>query len=139
MASWLVKQEPTGDGGYPFAKFLADKKTVWSGIRNYQARNNLRAMKKADAVFYYHSNQGREIVGLAEVSKEAFADPIAGPNDGDWSAVELRAIRPLDKPLSLEQIKSHPVLKNMILVKNSRLSVMPVTDAQASEILRLTT
>jgi predicted RNA-binding protein with PUA-like domain len=135
MSHWLVKQEPEGESGYPFAKLAADKKTVWSGVRNFQARNHLRAMKKGDAVFYYHSNAGREIVGLAEVIREAFPDPTA--TEGDWSAVEIKAIRALQKRISLDEIKKHPALKNMVLVKNSRLSVQPVTEQEAATILNL--
>ena len=133
--NWLVKQEPTGPKGYAFEQFRKEKKTDWTGVRNFQARNNLRAMKKGDLVFYYHSNEGKEIVGTATVSKEAFPDPTA--TEGDWSCVELKAGKPLPRPLPLTEMKVHPVLKTMALVKQSRLSVMPVTAKERDAILKL--
>ena len=122
---WLVKQEPTK---YPFEQLVKDKKTTWDGVRNYQARNNLQAMKKGDRVLYYHSNVGQEVVGLCEVSKPAFPDPTT--DDARWVAVELTAVKALKKPVTLEFIKNDPQLCDIPLVKQSRLSVMPL-DAKA--------
>lgn len=122
---WLVKQEPTK---YPFEQFVKDKKTTWDGVRNYQARNNLQAMKKGDRVLYYHSNVGQEVVGLCEVSRPAFPDPTT--DDARWVAVELTAVKALKKPVTLEFIKNDPQLCDIPLVKQSRLSVMPL-DAKA--------
>ena len=122
---WLVKQEPTK---YPFEQFVKDKKTTCDGVRNYQARNNLQAMKKGDRVLYYHSNVGQEVVGLCEVSKPAFPDPTT--DDARWVAVELTAVKALKKPVTLEFIKNDPQLCDIPLVKQSRLSVMPL-DAKA--------
>jgi predicted RNA-binding protein with PUA-like domain len=110
--------------------------TSWTGVRNFQARNNLRAMKKGDVIFFYHSNVGKEIVGLAKVTKEAYPDATA--EEGDWSAVDLAPVKPVKKPVTLEQMKSDALLKNMALVRNSRLSVTPVTEDQAKRISELT-
>src|SRR6516162_5301203 len=120
---WLVKQEPTT---YSWDQFVSDGKTEWTGVRNFQARNNLRNMKLGDRVFFYHSVNGKAIVGIARVIKEAFRDPTAA--DGDWSAVELAPEQPIAPPVTLGQIKNEPELANMVLLKNSRLSVMPVSD-----------
>jgi predicted RNA-binding protein with PUA-like domain len=129
---WLVKQEPDS---YSWEMFVKDGLTSWSGVRNFQARNNLRAMKKGDRVFYYHSNVGKEIVGIAKVSKEAYSDPSA--EEGDWSAVDIAPIKALTKAVTLEQMKSDAVLKNMALVRNSRISVTPVTEKEAARVLEL--
>ncbi len=130
---WLVKQEPST---YPWEQFVKDGSTQWDGVRNYQARNNLRLMKKGDRVLYYHSVSGKEIVGIAEVSREYFPDPTAG--SGDWSAVELKPVKALGSPLSLDAIKEDEVLSGMALVRQSRLSVMPVTDEQFRRVCELT-
>ena len=129
---WLVKQEPDS---YSWDTFVKDGSTAWTGVRNFQARNNLRAMKKGDLVFYYHSNVGKEIVGLAKVTKEAYADPTA--EEGDWSAVDIAPVKPIKKPVTLEQMKSDRGLKNMALVRNSRISVTPVTTEEAKRIAEL--
>ena len=129
---WLAKSEPES---YSWEMLVKDGSTSWTGIRNFQARNNLRAMKKGDVVFFYHSNVGKEIVGIAKVTKEAYADPTA--EDGDWSAVELTASKPVRNPVTLEQLKADPLLKNMALVRNSRISVTPVTEAEAKRISQL--
>jgi predicted RNA-binding protein with PUA-like domain len=126
---WLVKQEPDS---YSWDTFVKDGSTSWTGVRNFQARNNLRAMKKGDLVFYYHSNVGKEIVGLAKVTKEAYTDTTA--DEGDWSAVDLAPVKPVKKTVTLEQMKSDAILKNMALVRNSRISVTPVTPEQANRI-----
>lgn len=128
---WLVKQEPAA---YSFSQFQQDKKTAWTGVRNFQARNNLRAMQKGDPVLYYHSNDDRAIVGLAEVVKTAYPDPTA--TEGDWSCVDLKAVRAFPKPLSLPDIKADAKLKDIALIRQSRLSVMPITADEFAHILR---
>jgi predicted RNA-binding protein with PUA-like domain len=132
MHYWLVKQEPES---YAWSAFVKDGRTAWTGVRNFQARNNLRAMRKGDVVFYYHSGSGKEAVGLARVAKEAYADPTA--DKGDWSAVDLAPVKPLKSPVSLTAIKADPALKAMALVRNSRLSVTPVTAAEAARLFEL--
>ena len=129
---WLVKQEPDS---YSWETFVKDGSTAWTGVRNFQARNNLRAMKKGDIVFYYHSNVGKEIVGVAKVTREAYPDPTA--EEGDWSAVEISPVKAVKTPVTLEQMKADPVLKNMAIVRNSRISVTPVTEEQAEKALKL--
>jgi len=133
MNYWLVKQEPEA---YSWEAFVKDGKTAWTGVRNFAARLNLRAMKKGDLVFYYHSNTGKEIVGIARVEKEAYPDPTA--TEGDWSSVDLAAVKPLKKPINLDVLKADKVLKDMKLVKISRLSVSPVTKEEYNRILELT-
>jgi predicted RNA-binding protein with PUA-like domain len=129
---WLVKSEPSA---YSWANLSADGKTAWTGVRNYTARNNLRAMRKGDAVFFYHSMVGKEIVGIAKVVREAYPDPTA--KEGDWSAVDIAPEKPLPKPVPLDEIKRNPKLKEMALLRLSRLSVQPVTSAQFDEIGRM--
>ena len=132
MAHWLVKSEPSV---YSFDQLIKDKSTVWSGIRNYAARLHLRAMKKGDEVFFYHSNEGTDIVGIAKVVKEAYQDPTT--DDDRWSAVDIAAVRRLHKPVSLEQIKADKRLKEMALVRIGRLSTQPVTDREWKIVLEL--
>jgi predicted RNA-binding protein with PUA-like domain len=129
---WLVKQEPEA---YSWAAFAGDGKTAWTGVRNFQARNYLRAMKRGDAVLYYHSGSGKQVVGLARVEREFYPDPTA--TEGDWSAVDLAAEKALVKPVPLETIKADQPLKDLLLVRNSRLSVMPLTAAQFERLLAL--
>jgi predicted RNA-binding protein with PUA-like domain len=129
---WLVKQEPSA---YSWTDFVADGKTSWTGVRNYTARNNLRAMRKGDAALYYHSVTGKAVVGIAKVIREAYPDPTA--TEGDWSAVELAPEKALGRPVELEEIKRNPKLKGMALLRLSRLSVQPVTSAEFEEILRM--
>ena len=129
---WLVKQEPSA---YSWANFVADGKTSWTGVRNYTARNNLRAMRKGDAVFYYHSVTDKAVVGIAKVIREAYPDPTA--TEGDWSAVDLAPEKALPRPVTLDEIKRNPRLKEMTLLRLSRLSVQPVTDPEFQEILRM--
>jgi predicted RNA-binding protein with PUA-like domain len=129
---WLVKSEPSA---YSWANLVADGKTAWTGVRNYTARNNLRAMRKGDAVFFYHSVVGKEIVGIAKVVREAYPDPTS--KEGDWSAVDIAPEKPLPKPVTLDEIKLNPTLKDMALLRLSRLSVQPVTSAQFDEIGRM--
>jgi predicted RNA-binding protein with PUA-like domain len=129
---WLVKSEPSA---YSWANLVADGKTSWTGVRNYTARNNLRGMKKGEAVLFYHSVVGKEIVGIAKVVREAYPDPTA--KEGDWSAVDLAPEKALSKPVTLDDIKRKSELKEMALLRLSRLSVQPVTSAQFDEILRM--
>jgi predicted RNA-binding protein with PUA-like domain len=129
---WLVKSEPSA---YSWENLVADGKTAWTGVRNYTARNNLRAMRKGDAVFFYHSVEGKEIVGIAKVVREAYPDSTA--KEGDWSAADIAPEKPLPKPVTLDEIKQNPKLKEMALLRLSRLSVQPVTSAQFEEVLRM--
>lgn len=129
---WLVKQEPDT---YAWTAFVADGKAAWTGVRNFQARNNLRAMKAGDWVLYYHSNVGKEVVGLAKVVKEAYTDPTA--EEGDWSCVDLAPVKPLKQAVTLVQLKADPATKDMLLVTHSRLSVMPVSEPVFRRVLEL--
>ena len=121
MHYWLVKTEPST---FSWSDLVREKKTNWTGVRNYQARNNLRAMKKGDLVFVYHSVEEKAIVGIARVTKEASVDHTA--TDGDWSLVEIAVVKSLERPVALEEIKLTRSLKKMVLVNNARLSVQPV-------------
>ena len=132
MNYWLVKSEPET---YAWATFVKDGKTAWTGVRNFAARLHLRAMKKGDFVFFYHSGEGKDVVGTAEVVKEAYPDATA--EEGDWACVDLKALKPLAKPVTLAQIKTDAVLKGMELVRQSRLSVSPVTAPQAERLMKL--
>lgn len=129
---WLVKQEPEA---YSWETFLKDKVTSWEGVRNYQARNNLRAMKTGDAVLFYASVTTKAVLGVAEVVREAFPDTSA--TEGDWSTVELHALKSLKQPVSLEQIKQTEALAQISLLKQSRLSVMPLLKEEYALILKL--
>jgi predicted RNA-binding protein with PUA-like domain len=132
MNYWLVKSEPDA---YAWTTFVKDGKTAWTGVRNFAARLHLRAMRKGDTVFFYHSNEGKEVVGMARVIKEAYPDATAA--EGDWACVDLKAVKPLARPVRLEQIKADAALREMALVKQSRLSVSPVTAAQAERLVEL--
>jgi predicted RNA-binding protein with PUA-like domain len=132
MQFWLVKSEPET---YSWTTFVKDGKTAWTGVRNFAARLHLRAMKQGDRVFFYHSGEGKDIVGLAQVVKEGYADPTA--KEGDWTCVDLAPVKPMAKPVSLATIKADPGLKGMELVRQSRLSVSPVTAEQAERVLKL--
>ena len=129
---WLVKQEPSS---YSWTDFVADGATNWTGVRNFQARNNLRAMRKGDAVLFYHSVTDKAAIGIAEVVREAYRDPTA--KEGDWSAVDIRPLKALNQPVSLEQIKTEPRLRNIPLLKNSRLSVQPLEKTAFELIIRM--
>ena len=129
---WLVKSEPEA---YSWANLVKDGSTAWTGVRNYQARIHLRAMKKGDLVFVYHSVSDKQVVGIANVAKEAYADPTA--KEGDWSCVDLKPLKPLAKVIPLEVVKADKVLGEMALIRQSRLSVMPVTPEQAERLLKL--
>ena len=132
MAHWLIKSEPVK---YSWDQFVKDKQTHWDGVRNYGARNNLRAMKKGDEVFYYHSNEGLEIVGIAKVVKESYQDPTT--EDPNWVVVDFKPVKKLKKPVTLATIKADKRLANIQLVKLSRLSVSAVTDEEWLMILEL--
>jgi predicted RNA-binding protein with PUA-like domain len=132
MAYWLIKSEPFK---YSWDDFVKDKKTNWDGVRNYAARNHLRSMAKGDLAFFYHSNEGVEIVGIAQVTKTAFQDPTT--DNPNWVAVEFKPIRKLKKSIPLSLIKQENPLQQMALIKQSRLSVQPVTEAEWNYILHL--
>lgn len=132
MNYWLVKSEPFK---YSWEKFNEDKQTFWDGVRNFQARNNLRGMKKGDLVLFYHSNEGKEIVGVAKVVKEAYQDPTT--EDSNWVVVDIKPHLGLKKAVTLEQIKTDEILSQTGLIKQSRLSVMPFTKDQFDRVLLL--
>ncbi|HZL40572.1 MAG TPA: EVE domain-containing protein [Pseudolabrys sp.] len=128
MAYWLMKSEP--DAWSWDSQVKADAKgTAWTGVRNHTAKLNLMKMKKGDRVFFYHSNVGKEIVGVAEVVREAYPDPTAKPGE-PWVVVDVKAVEALPKPVTLDAVKTEPKLKDMALLKQSRLSVQPVTDTE---------
>jgi predicted RNA-binding protein with PUA-like domain len=132
MNYWLVKQDPAN---YPFEQFQKEKKTDWTGVRNYQARNFLRDMKKGDEVLFYHSGDEKAVVGFASISKTAFPDPTA--DDDGWIAVELKAGKNLSNPVSLAQIKAEPKLKEILLVRNGRISVLPLSKIEFDQIVKM--
>lgn len=129
---WLVKSEPSA---YSWDDLVREGETSWTGVRNFMARKNLRAMRKGDEVLFYHSVTDKSIVGIASVTREAYSDPTA--KDGDWSAVDLKAVRALKRPVTLEEIKRQPKLKEMTLLRCGRLSVQPVAPAEFREIARM--
>ncbi len=130
MNYWLVKQEPTD---YSWDDFVSDGKTDWTGVRNFKARSFLKEMKEGDKVYYYHSNVGKEVVGIAEVTKAAFPDP----TDTAWHAVELKPSKALKKSVTLADIKANKALANIYLVRQPRFSVMPLTKDEFDEILSM--
>ena len=132
MNHWIVKSEPIK---YSWEKFEKDKKTFWDGVRNYQARNNLRAMKKGDLVMWYHSNEGKEVVGIAKVAKEFYQDPTT--TDPNWVVVDLVPFKKLKKSVTLEQIKADKRLQNIALVRQGRLSVSSLKAVEFDAILEL--
>ncbi len=129
MNYWLIKSEPKK---YSWQQFKKDKKTVWDGVRNYAARNNLRDMKKGDLAFFYHSNDGMEIVGIAKVVKESYQDPTT--TETAWLVVEFAPFKDIKKPITLEQIKKEPSLAKMDLVRLARLSVGKVTELEFTKV-----
>ena len=129
---WLVKQEPTA---YSWDDFVADGGTAWTGVRNFQARANLKAMRKGDPVLFYHSVAGKEVVGVAEVSKEAYPDPTA--KEGAWVCVDLVPVRALKRAVSLDEMKAVKALEGIPLLRQSRLSVMPLTAGYFDTILKM--
>ncbi len=132
MAYWLVKSEPSV---YSWEQFQKDGRTSWEGVRNYAARNHLKAMKKGDEVFYYHSNEGLSIVGIARVVKEAYQDPTT--DEDAWVTIDLKPVKNLKHPVSMKAIKKEARLQNMALLRISRLSVQPVTEEEWKAILEL--
>jgi len=132
MNYFLVKSEPFK---YSWDQFLKDKQTFWDGVRNYQARNNLKDMKKGDLVLFYHSNEGKEVVGIAMVIRESYQDPTT--SDDRWVVVDLTPLEALKQPVSLQTIKEDDLLKDTALVKQSRLSVMPLKAAEFDRIIAL--
>ena len=129
---WLVKQEPDS---YSWSDFVAEGQTAWTGVRNYTARNNLRKMHTGDEVLFYHSGEDKAVVGIARVTRPAYLDPTA--KEGDWSAVDLAPIKPLRRPVTLRQIKSDSRLKQTPLIRQSRLSVMPLAAAEFRTIVKI--
>jgi predicted RNA-binding protein with PUA-like domain len=129
---WLVKQEPEA---YSWADLVNDGKTQWTGVRNYQARNHLRSMKNKDFVLFYHSVSDKKIVGIAKIVKEAYPDPTA--TEGDWVCVDIAPFKPLKNPVTLETIKSIPALSQIGLIRQSRLSVMPLSPEEFSTLCHL--
>jgi len=127
---WLVKQEASS---YSWSDFVAEGQTSWTGVRNYTARNNLRKMRKGDEVLFYHSGKEKAVVGIAKVTHRAYPDPTA--TEGDWSAVDFAPIKSLGRPVTLRQIKSHPRLKQIQLVRQPRLSVLPMAAAEFRAIV----
>lgn len=130
--AWLVKQEPEA---YAWETFVKEGRTVWTGVRNFQARNHLRAMKVGDRVLYYHSVTGKAVVGIARVEREAYADPTA--TEGDWSVVDLVPEKGLKRSVTLAELKADPVTQGMALIRQSRLSVMPLTVEEFRRVLEL--
>jgi predicted RNA-binding protein with PUA-like domain len=129
MAYWLIKSEPEK---YPFEQLVKDKKTTWDGVRNFTARNNLRAMKKGDLVLYYHSNEGKAVVGVAKVVREYYPD---STSEGDFSAVDVAPVRALAVPVTLAQMRADPKLATMVILKQGRLSVAPVSPVEFEAVL----
>lgn len=129
---WIIKQEPSQ---YNWKQFEKDRETYWDGVRNYQARNNLKNMKKGDNLLFYHSVVGKEIVGIAEVTREAYPDPTT--DDERWVVVDLKPIKPFKVPVTLEEIKTHKELSEIALIKQARLSVMPITKKEFQILLKL--
>ena len=129
---WMVKSEPAA---YSWEQFTSDKTAAWTGVRNFQARNNLRAMKVGDLVLFYHSVTGKEIVGIAKVAREAYPDATA--DEPGWDCVDLAPLKPLKQSVPLDKIKAAPALKGIPLLKQSRLSVMPLTAAEYGAIVKL--
>jgi predicted RNA-binding protein with PUA-like domain len=135
MAYWLIKSEPDAWSWAQQVKAGA-KGTAWTGVRNHQAKLNLMKMKKGDRAFFYHSNVGKEIVGIVEIVREHYADPTAKLGE-PWVVVDVKAVEPLPKPVSTDVIKAEPKLKAMVLINNSRLSVQPVTAAEWKLVCKL--
>jgi len=132
MNFWLVKQEPSK---YNWDQFVKDKKTYWDGVRNYQARNNLKSMKKGDLALFYHSVKGKEVKGIAKIIREHYPDPTT--DDDRWVVVDLKPVKPLNQPVALEDIKQNSQLREISLIKQSRLSVMQLTITEFKTILKM--
>ena len=135
MAYWLVKSEPDA---FSWDQQVANRVEPWTGVRNFMARNNLRAMQNGDRAFFYHSNVGKEIVGVVEVVREAYPDPTVEPGEkGEWSCVDMRAIGPMPRPVTLAELKADPAFAELPLIRQSRLSVLPVDAASWKLICRM--
>ncbi|MFO8066080.1 MAG: EVE domain-containing protein [Bacteroidales bacterium] len=132
MNHWLIKSEPKA---YSWDRFVKEKKTIWDGVRNYQARNNMKEMKEGDQVLFYHSVSEKAVVGIAEVTKEFFPDPTT--DDSRWVVVELKPLKKLNKPVSLEEVKKNKNLQEIALIKQARLSVMPLKKKEFDEIVNM--
>jgi len=132
MNHWIVKTEPEA---FSWADLVKDGRAAWTGVRNFQARNNLRSMKKGDLVFFYHSVSEKQIVGLARVAREAYPDPTA--QEGDWVCVDLVPVKALARPVTLEAIKNDGIVKDIALVKNSRLSVTPLSKPHFDRLMEM--
>ena len=132
MNFWLVKQEPSK---YNWEQLVRDKETYWDGVRNYQARNNLQKMKRGDLVLFYHSVVGKEVKGICKVTKEFYPDPTS--DDPRWCVVDLKPVQTMRAPVTLNGIKSHPELEDIALIRQSRLSVMPLSKKEFKIILKL--
>ena len=129
---WLVKSEPDS---FSWAQQVAKQVEPWTGVRNHTAKTNLKAMRQGDRAFFYHSNQGKEIVGVVEVAREAYPDPTA--DKGDWVCVDMKAVGPMPKPITLAAVKADPALADLALVRQSRLSVQPVSDVHWTYLCKL--
>jgi predicted RNA-binding protein with PUA-like domain len=132
MAYWLVKSEPDA---FSWDQQVANKVEPWTGVRNHMAKNNLKAMRKGDRAFFYHSNIGKEIVGVVEVAREAYPDPSA--ETGDWVCVDMKALRPMKRPVTLAELKADPAFADLALVRMSRLSVAPVSPEHWARICEM--
>jgi len=132
MNFWLVKQEPSK---YNWDQFVKDKKTYWDGVRNYQARNNLKSMKKGDLALFYHSVKGKEVKGIAKIIREHYPDPTT--DDDRWVVVDLKPVKPFNQPVALEDIKQNSQLQEISLIKQSRLSVIPLTKTEFKTIIKM--
>ena len=126
MPYWLVKSEPDA---FSWQQQVENKVEPWTGVRNHMAKNNLKAMRKGDLAFFYHSNIGKEVVGIVQVVREAYPDPTIEPGEkGDWVCVDMKAVKPLKTPVTLAQLKADPAFAELALIRQSRLSVMAITD-----------
>jgi predicted RNA-binding protein with PUA-like domain len=128
---FLIKSEPYK---YSFSDLVRDGKTTWDGVRNFEARNNIRSMKKGDVCLFYHSNEGKAVVGVARVVREAYPDP---STEDDWSAVDIEPVKPLKRPVGLDEMRAHRVLGGMMIFRRQRLSVVPVTKGEFGEVVKL--
>src|SRR2546430_1506869 len=131
---WLVKQEPSS---YSWSDFVADGETSWTGVRNFAARNNLRTMQRDDELLFYHTGDEKSVVGIAKVLQTSYPDPTA--KEGDWSTVDIAPVTPLSRPVTLREIRGNPRLKSIALVRQARLSVMPLSEAEFREIVTMAT
>jgi predicted RNA-binding protein with PUA-like domain len=134
QAHWLIKSEPTA---YSFEQLVTDGGTAWTGVRNFAARNSLRAMKKGDLCLFYHSNEGKDVVGIARVVREAYADPTQDPEGEDWSAVDIEPVRALKTPVTLDEMRTGPLTGKMAIFRQTRLSVVSVTKEEFDAVVEL--